>query len=217
MQNVRPTFRVGCRAHLLASWPQIVSLRIYYRANGTLLRRVHGCVCARRPSPDQRPRHVCRAAAYATTAASARQPTRNMVPCFGLVAGLRLRSSRGERARCSGESEVGSARLARLGSDRQYPSPVRESERAGPSEPSRADPIYMSRQSMVHLYAASGRGQRGCVSEREREPTALCCGLQTLICERRSRHARVASSQATVDKEFHFQVCWRTVRGSQAS
>ena len=42
MQNVRPTFRVGCRAHLLASWRQIVSLRIYYRANGTLLRRVHG-------------------------------------------------------------------------------------------------------------------------------------------------------------------------------
>ena len=52
MQNVRPTCRVGCRAHLLASWPQIVSLRIYYRANGTLLRRVHGmygCAQARQP------------------------------------------------------------------------------------------------------------------------------------------------------------------------
>ena len=36
-------------AHLLASWPQIVSLRIYYRANGTLLTIGLAMFVARQP------------------------------------------------------------------------------------------------------------------------------------------------------------------------
>jgi len=143
------------------------------------------CVCARRPSPDQRPRHVCRAAAYATTGASARQPTRNMVPCFGLVAGLRLRSSRGERARCSGESEVGSARLARLarlgslGSARTG-NTLRRSERASePVRASRAEPIRFICLDKVWFICMLrlGEGREGaCQREREsRQHSAADC------------------------------------------